>query len=72
MATPIKQIGRADASVKESPGNWKHPKLQEITRRQNKTTFSEKNVLQIAYNVAIMAGLHLLRQWVLPLTPLKL
>ncbi|KAK4467044.1 nuclear pore complex component-domain-containing protein [Cladorrhinum samala] len=71
MATPVKQIARADASVKESPGNWKHPKLQEITRRQNRTTFSEKNVLQIAYNVAIMAGLHLLRQWVLPLTPFR-
>ncbi|KAK4159374.1 nuclear pore complex component-domain-containing protein [Cladorrhinum sp. PSN259] len=64
MATPIKQIAKADPSVKESPGNWQHPKLSEITRRQNKAVFSEKNVLQIAYNVVLMAVLHVLRQWV--------
>ncbi|KAK3997595.1 nuclear pore complex component-domain-containing protein [Cladorrhinum sp. PSN332] len=63
MATPVKQIARADASVRESPGNWKHPKLAEITRRQNKTVFSEKNVLQIFYNVGLIAILQVLREW---------
>ncbi|KAK4227100.1 nuclear pore complex component-domain-containing protein [Podospora fimiseda] len=63
MATPVKQVAKANVSVKESPGNWKHPKLAEITRRQNKTIFSEKNVVQIAYNLAIIAALQVLRQW---------
>lgn len=51
MSTPVKST-RADASpVPDSPGTWRHPRLDEITRRRNATAFSEKNVRRIAYNV---------------------
>ena len=46
----------------DSPGNWKHPRLAEITRRQGRTVFSEKNVKTIAYNFATLTLL-----WVLGL-----
>ncbi|KAK4137658.1 NPCC-domain-containing protein [Trichocladium antarcticum] len=71
-STPIKQITTPGGAVKESPGNWKHPRLTEITRRQSKTIFSEKNIRQIAYNVAALFGVGVLREVVLPLVPAKL
>ncbi|RYP12672.1 hypothetical protein DL767_011207 [Monosporascus sp. MG133] len=43
--------------VQESPGTWRHPRLAEITRRQEATTFTEKNVRRIAVNVAILLAL---------------
>lgn len=40
----------------ESPatpvGKWKHPRLDEIYRRQNASNFSDQNVKKILYNVA--------------------
>jgi nucleoporin POM34 len=41
----------------DSPGTWRHPRLNEITRRQNATSFSEKNIRQIAYNVLALLAL---------------
>lgn len=52
--TPVKQTAAAPVA-KESPGNWRHPRLAEITQRQSKTVFSEKNAKQVAYNVAALA-----------------
>ncbi|KAH6892207.1 nuclear pore complex component-domain-containing protein [Thelonectria olida] len=52
-STPIKSA----PPVTDSPGTWRHPRLDEITRRRNATTFSEKNVRQIAYNVVALLGL---------------
>ncbi|KAL8362950.1 hypothetical protein RB601_008963 [Gaeumannomyces tritici] len=46
-----KKAAATNAAVTESPGNWKHPRLAEITRRQNATRFSEKNLRIILYNV---------------------
>ncbi|KAK1766214.1 NPCC-domain-containing protein [Phialemonium atrogriseum] len=56
--TPVKRA----PVVTDSPGNWKHPRLAEITRRQGRTVFSEKNVKTIAYNFATLTLL-----WVLGL-----
>ncbi|KAK4204247.1 hypothetical protein QBC40DRAFT_345542 [Triangularia verruculosa] len=70
-STPIKQISTTPAAT-ESPGNWKHPRLAEITARQNRTTFSQKNVLQIVYNVVAIAGLQVLRRFVAPYSPIRL
>ncbi|KAH8664107.1 nuclear pore complex component-domain-containing protein [Xylariales sp. PMI_506] len=54
VVTPTKNA--TAAPVQDSPGTWKHPRLAEIHRRQNATTFSEKNVRKIAWNVtAILA-----------------
>ena len=71
-STPIKQITTSAGAVKESPGNWKHPRLSEISRRQNRTTFSENHIRQIVYNVAALAGVGVLREVVLPLVPAQL
>ncbi|KAM0671067.1 hypothetical protein ACQRIT_001312 [Beauveria bassiana] len=53
MATPTRAtpVKAAPASVTDSPGTWRHPRLDEITRRREATTFSEKNVRRIAYNI---------------------
>lgn len=53
MSTPSQStpIRGAPASATDSPGTWRHPRLNEITRRREATTFSEKNVRRIAYNI---------------------
>lgn len=48
--TPSKQI----APVVESPGNWQHPRIKEITRRQNRTVFTSDNVKTIIYNITAL------------------
>lgn len=47
--TPSKQI-----AVVESPGNWQHPRIKEITRRQNRTVFTSDNVKTIIYNMTAL------------------
>ncbi|KYK58714.1 uncharacterized protein DCS_05731 [Drechmeria coniospora] len=51
-ATPIKA-----APVSESPGTWRHPRLNEITRRRNVSIFSEKNIRRIGYNLFALLAL---------------
>jgi nucleoporin POM34 len=53
FSTPTKA---AESPASDSPGNWKHPRLQEIIRRQNASTFSDKNVKKIAWNVAAISA----------------
>lgn len=67
QSTPAKQTTPAGAA--ESPGNWKHPRLTEITRRQSKNVFSEKNIRQVVYNAIALLGVGVLRQGVLPFVP---
>ncbi|KAH7318568.1 nuclear pore complex component-domain-containing protein [Stachybotrys elegans] len=50
--TPIKTA--LAAPVTDSPGTWRHPRLDEITRRRNATTFTEKNIRRIAYNLVAL------------------
>ncbi|GAB0135428.1 Unknown protein [Epichloe bromicola] len=57
MSTPIKSTPTKPAPATDSPGTWRHPRLNEITRRQNATSFTEKNVRQIAYNVVTLLAL---------------
>lgn len=56
MSTPVRTPVKA-VPVADSPGTWRHPRIDEITRRRNATTFSEKNVRRIAYNVIGLLGL---------------
>lgn len=49
------------AAAAESPGNWTHPRLKEIARRRNATTFNDKNVRRIAQNVGAIAALFVVR-----------
>ncbi|KAM0332986.1 hypothetical protein ACHAQA_001643 [Verticillium albo-atrum] len=57
--TPVKSTPQAQGStpVVDSPGTWRHPRIDEISRRRNATTFSEKNVRKIAQNVAFFVAL---------------
>ncbi|KAK4031601.1 nuclear pore complex component-domain-containing protein [Parachaetomium inaequale] len=66
-STPVKQTTIPAAT--DSPGNWKHPRLAEITRRQSQNVFSEKNIRQIVYNAVALVSVGLLRQVVLPFVP---
>jgi nucleoporin POM34 len=36
----------------QTPGRWRHPQLAEIVRRQAATTFDEKNVTKLVWNVS--------------------
>ncbi|KAG6039325.1 hypothetical protein E4U41_002899 [Claviceps citrina] len=55
--TPLKSTATETSPAADSPGTWRHPRLNEITRRQNATAFTEKNVRQIAYNVVALVAL---------------
>ncbi|KAF3770685.1 hypothetical protein M406DRAFT_33644 [Cryphonectria parasitica EP155] len=48
--TPSKAIPPAT----ESPGNWQHPRIDEITRRQSATLFTSDNVKTVIYNVTAL------------------
>ncbi|KAF3358018.1 hypothetical protein VdG1_05683 [Verticillium dahliae VDG1] len=57
--TPAKSTPQVQsaAPVVDSPGTWRHPRIDEISRRRNATTFSEKNVRKVAQNVAFFVAL---------------
>ncbi|KAK1972847.1 NPCC-domain-containing protein [Colletotrichum sublineola] len=61
ISTPVRSTPQKSTPVVDSPGTWRHPRLDEISRRRNATTFSEKNVKRIALNVAFLLGLWLCR-----------
>lgn len=61
MSTPVKTTTASEAPVTDSPGTWRHPRLDEITRRRNATTFTEKNVRQIAYAAVGLVSIWLMR-----------
>ncbi|KAI1337516.1 nuclear pore complex component-domain-containing protein [Xylariaceae sp. FL0016] len=54
VSTPKKALA---PSPVESPGSWRHPRLQEIVRRQEASTFSEKNARRIVIHITIFFGL---------------
>jgi nucleoporin POM34 len=56
-STPTKAAIVSSPAAVESPGTWRHPRLDEITRRRNTTTFTEKNVRRIAYNLVALLGI---------------
>ncbi|KKA27056.1 hypothetical protein TD95_002467 [Thielaviopsis punctulata] len=53
LLTPVKKVA-VERPVVESPGTWKHPRLDEIQRRRNASTFTEKNVRQIFLSLAAL------------------
>ncbi|KAI1084156.1 NPCC-domain-containing protein [Whalleya microplaca] len=69
LSTPKKTPTTPATPVVDSPGNWKHPRLQEITRRQSKNNFTEKNIKHIAIDIAVflaVLGIHSLLASFLP------
>ncbi|KAK3080003.1 hypothetical protein LTS18_003374 [Coniosporium uncinatum] len=45
---------RAPIDLPPTAGTWRHPRLNEITRRQNASTFSDQNFLMIIYNAVAL------------------
>lgn len=52
-STPGTQSTQASI-VTPSPGTWRHPKFDEIARRQDASTFNEKNVRMILWNAGFL------------------
>ncbi|KAH7323844.1 nuclear pore complex component-domain-containing protein [Rhexocercosporidium sp. MPI-PUGE-AT-0058] len=52
MSTPTRPSTPVAQSTPSTPvtGTWRHPKLDEIVRRQNASNFTASNVKKIAYN----------------------
>ncbi|CAG9999748.1 unnamed protein product [Clonostachys byssicola] len=59
--TPVKTRTVLDPSITDSPGTWRHPRLDEITRRRNASTFSDKNIRQIAFSAGGIVAIWLLQ-----------
>lgn len=49
---------------KESPGTWKHPRAEDIARRQKASSFGAENVSLIMKNIGTLSAFELLR-WML-------
>ncbi|ROW06231.1 hypothetical protein VMCG_04673 [Cytospora schulzeri] len=58
LLTPNKPV---PSQLTESPGNWQHPRMEEITYRQNATVFTAQNAKTIVYNLAAILIIHLMR-----------
>ena len=52
-STPANHLRTATTSIprSESPGQWRHPKLSELARRQKRNSFNNSNVWTIIANV---------------------
>lgn len=46
-STPVRQIAQASPQT----GTWRHPKLDEIVKRQNASTFNKESLKKIGYNL---------------------
>jgi hypothetical protein len=55
-STPIAQPAPATPSTPQT-GTWRHPRLDEIVRRRDASTFSERNVKKIMWNVSGLGGM---------------
>ena len=59
-STPAAQTTPQPATP--TTGTWQHPRLQEIARRQNATTFSKKNLNAVIWNTASLVGCFVLEK----------
>ncbi|KAL9098464.1 MAG: hypothetical protein Q9163_005879 [Psora crenata] len=55
LSRPQSQPPLNAPAVTPSPGSWRHPRADEIARRQRANTFNESNIRKIAYNGAALA-----------------
>ncbi|KAI0552146.1 nuclear pore complex component-domain-containing protein [Xylaria curta] len=68
VSTPTKAPA---TPVAESPGTWRHPRLREITRRQEASTFTDKNIKHIIINILLFVALIILHSLVGKTLPTK-
>ncbi|ROW11695.1 hypothetical protein VPNG_05577 [Cytospora leucostoma] len=58
LQTPYRPI---PSPVTDSPGNWQHPRIKEITHRQKASVFTTHNIKTIVYNIFAIIVIHLIR-----------
>lgn len=61
--TPIRSTPGSNTPATESPGTWQHPRIDEITRRQNASVFNCDNAMTIAYNIGMLIALFFLHKF---------
>ncbi|KZF20293.1 hypothetical protein L228DRAFT_249964 [Xylona heveae TC161] len=59
-ATPQAYRSPGSESKNTPTGTWRHPRFDEITRRQNASTFNDKSVARLLYNGLVFLGTFLL------------
>ncbi|KAK8038076.1 nuclear pore complex component-domain-containing protein [Apiospora phragmitis] len=73
LQRPLTPTKASPAPPQDSPGTWRHPRLEEISKRQNAATFGEKNVKKVVYNVAALIAMFAIQgfvsQWLSPVPP---
>lgn len=52
-STPVSRAGQA-AGSNPPTGSWRHPRLDEISRRQNAATFNDRNVKSVLWNLVLL------------------
>ncbi|KAI9828391.1 MAG: hypothetical protein M1832_002819 [Thelocarpon impressellum] len=67
-ATPASQTG-ASAVGTPATGTWRHPRFEEIARRQKATTFSDQNLSRVLWNAGALSTTWLL-VWTIQGSPL--
>ncbi|KAI1305641.1 nuclear pore complex component-domain-containing protein [Xylaria venustula] len=72
VSTPVRTPTKAPATpTSETPGSWRHPRIEEIARRQEASTFTEKNIRRIAINLSLLIVLIILLPFVKKTLPSK-
>ena len=56
--TPVRAAS-ATPNITDSPGNWRHPRMDEITRRRAAAVFSEANLKTFIYNAVALVAVFL-------------
>ncbi|KAK7966648.1 nuclear pore complex component-domain-containing protein [Apiospora aurea] len=73
LQRPLTPTKASPAPPQDSPGTWRHPRLEEISKRQNAAIFGEKNVKKVVYNVAALIAMFAIQgfvsQWFSPVPP---
>ncbi|GAW18977.1 hypothetical protein ANO14919_084610 [Xylariales sp. No.14919] len=64
VSTPKTPIKTPTTPTTESPGTWRHPRIQEITKRQEASHFTEKNIRRILINFALLLALIYLQSYI--------
>ncbi|KAI0460026.1 nuclear pore complex component-domain-containing protein [Xylaria acuta] len=68
LSTPTKTPA---TPATESPGTWRHPRLREITKRQEASTFTDKNITRILVNLSLLVVLVVLHSFAKKALPTK-
>jgi nucleoporin POM34 len=54
LATPVSKLASAPPVAPTPPGSWRHPRLDEISRRQQDSTFDEAKMYRVFTSLALL------------------